>query len=357
MQRNTSFSKALDNFHFTIFIHGHWWALASMKVLLTGGAGFIGGHTVERLLKRGDDVVMIDCVNDYYDVSIKRSCLEILHDCASKSSGSLKFHEINITNVPALRKIFEEERPDVVCNLAAQAGVRFSIENVDQNVMTNIAGWTNILECCRDFRPKNVVCASSSSVYGESSTAPYSEDQVCDKPISPYAATKRAGELFGYTFHHLYGLPITMLRFFTVYGPRGRPDMAVFKFIDRLSKGQAIDKYGDGSMIREFTYIDDIVNGVIAAIDTVSPFEIVNLGGGSTHTLNELIATVEKHVGKQAILNVLPVQPGDVQCTSACQKNAKRVLKFQPSISLDEGIRRTVEWYNGWTSRKKQRTE
>merc|ERR1719262_1979710 len=201
------------------------------------------------------------------------------------------------------------------------------------------------MDCAPEFQVKNVVCASSSSVYGDTSKAPFSEDQLCAKPISPYAATKRACELFAYTFHHLYKLNITMLRFFTVYGPRGRPDMAAFKFINKIHKGQAIDKYGDGSMIREFTYIDDIVDGVVKACDTVSPFEIVNLGGGSTHTLNELIETIEKHVGKKAVINPLPMQPGDVPLTSACQKVAKRVLGFSPKVGLDEGIRRTVEWY------------
>lgn len=323
-----------------------------MKVLLTGGAGFIGGHTTERLLQRGDDVVVIDCVNSYYDVSIKRATIELLKECAASSPGKLTFHEVDLVDREKVRKIFEETKPDVVCHLAAQAGVRYSIEHVDENVATNILGTTNILECARDYKPRNVVIASSSSVYGQSSVAPFSEDQICDKPISPYAATKRACELFGYTFHHLYKINITMLRFFTVYGPRGRPDMAVFKFIDRITKGQSIDKYGDGSMIREFTYIDDIVDGVIASIDTTSPFEIVNLGGGSTHTLNELIASIEKHVGKPAALNLLPVQPGDVHITSADQKNAARVLKFSPKVSLDEGIRRTVEWYNGWAAKR-----
>jgi UDP-glucuronate 4-epimerase len=319
-----------------------------MKVLVTGGAGFIGGHTAERLLRRGDDVVVVDNVNEYYDPAIKRSCLSILQACAAECTGKLSIYEIDIVDKEKLRKIFERERPEVVCHLAAQAGVRYSIENLDENVAINITGTTNIFECCREFGVKNLAAASSSSVYGDTSIAPFSEDQVCDKPISPYAATKRACELFGYTFHHLYKLNITMLRFFTVFGPRGRPDMAAFKFIDKIHKGKAIDKYGDGSMIREFTYIDDIVDGVVKACDTVSPFEIVNLGGGSTHTLNELIATIEKHVGKQAIINPLPMQPGDVPLTSACQKVAKRVLDFNPQVSLDEGIRRTVECYKAF---------
>lgn len=320
-----------------------------MRVLVTGGAGFIGGHTVQRLLQRGDDVVVVDNVNKYYDPTIKRNCLDILKACAcTKGSGKLTIYEVDIGDKEKLRSIFDTEKPEAVCHLAAQAGVRYSIENLDENVAINIIGTTNIFECSREFGVKNIVAASSSSVYGDTAIPPFSEDQVCDKPISPYAATKRACELFGYTFHHLYKLNITMLRFFTVYGPRGRPDMAIFKFIDKIYNGRAIDKYGDGSMIREFTYIDDIVDGVVKAVDTISPFEIVNLGGGSTHTLNELIETIEKHVGKKATINQLPMQPGDVPLTSADQTVAKRVLGFSPKIDFDEGIRRTVEWYMGY---------
>merc|ERR1711953_717869 len=240
------------------------------------------------------------------------------------------------------------EKPDVVCHLAAQAGVRYSIEHLDSNIKTNIVGTINIFQLSRDFGVKNIVAASSSSVYGKESTAPFSEDQRCDTPISPYAATKRSCELFGYTFNHLYQLNITMLRFFTVYGPRGRPDMAAFKFINNIYNEKPIDKYGDGSAIREFTYIDDIVAGVIAAIDRVHPWLVVNLGGGSTNTLNELIATVEKYVGKQAIINQLPNQPGDVPLTSADQTVAKREIGFEPKNDLDTGIKKTVEWYLSW---------
>lgn len=327
-----------------------------MRVLITGAAGFIGGHTAERLLRRGDDVTVVDCVNSYYDPAVKRATLEILRRCADESKGTLTIHEVDLRDLEKLKTICRDARIEVYCHLAAQAGVRYSIEHVAENIATNITGTTNILECARDLGARNVVCASSSSVYGESSVAPFSEDQVCDRPISPYAACKRADELFGHVFHHLYKMPVTMLRFFTVYGPRGRPDMACFKFIDRITRGVAIDKYGDGSMIREFTYVDDIVDGVVSAIDTVSPWEVVNLGGGSTHTLNDLISTIEKHVGKQAVINPLPNQPGDVQITSADQKNAKRVLKFQPKVSLDEGVRRTVDWYNEWSRAKRQKT-
>lgn len=321
---------------------------------MTGAAGFVGGHTAEKLLRRGDEVIAVDNINKYYDVEIKKSCLEILNKTASESKGTLRFYEVDIVNKEALAKVFEETKPEVVCHLAAQAGVRYSIEHLDENIAINIIGTTNIFELCRDFGVKNVAAASSSSVYGASSEPPFSEDQHCDKPVSPYAATKRCCELFGYTFHHLYKLNITMLRFFTVYGPRGRPDMAVFKFINNIHHGKPIDKYGDGSAIREFTYIDDIVDGVIASCDTVNPWLIVNLGGGATHTLNELISTIEKHVGKKAVINQMDQQPGDVPLTSADQKIAKEKIGFVPKISFDEGIRRTVEWYFGYMESKKK---
>jgi len=323
-----------------------------MRILVTGGAGFIGGHTAEFLLRRGDDVVVVDNMNTYYDPAIKERCLECLKQTASTCTGKLTIKLIDFRNKAELEKIFQEAVPDAVCHLGAQAGVRYSIEHLDENVSINIIGTTNILELSRDYKVKNVVCASSSSVYGASSTAPFSEDQVCDKPVSPYAATKRCCELFGHTFHHLYKMNITMLRFFTVYGPRGRPDMACFKFINNIHKGKPIDKYGDGSAIREFTYIDDIVKGVVASIDTINPWLIVNLGGGATHTLNDLISTIEKHVGKEAIINQLPNQPGDVPLTSADQAIAKDKLGFVPEVSFDEGIKRTVGWYFSYIASK-----
>lgn len=323
-----------------------------MRVLVTGGAGFIGGHTAQRLLRRGDDVAVVDNLNHYYDVAIKKNCLDILRETAAESTGKLHIYEVDITDKAKLKTVFEEFKPQRVCHLAAQAGVRYSIENLDENVSINVTGTTNVFELCHKYGVENVAAASSSSVYGKSSKAPFSEDQTCDKPVSPYAATKRADELFGHTFHHLYKLNITMLRFFTVYGPRGRPDMAAFKFIDCIHHGKPIDKYGDGSAIREFTYIDDIVDGVIASIDRIHPWLIVNLGGGATHSLNELISTIEKHMKTNANINQLPDQPGDVPLTSACQKVAKRELGFSPKITLDEGIRRTVEWYQAYVDAK-----
>eukprot|EP00386_Alphamonas_edax_P012512 GDKI01039054.1.p1 GENE.GDKI01039054.1~~GDKI01039054.1.p1 ORF type:complete len:327 (-),score=95.13 GDKI01039054.1:37-1017(-) len=316
-----------------------------MRVLVTGGAGFVGGHLVEVLLHRGDDVLVIDSMNAYYDPSLKHHTLSILQQI---KTGSLTFKQIDLTNCAAVQEAFQQFKPEVVCHLAAQAGVRYSIDHAVENVQTNILATVNLLELAVQHKVKNFVLASSSSVYGKSSVAPFSEDQVCDKPISPYAATKRSSELFAHTYHHLHKLNVTCLRFFTVYGPRGRPDMAAYKFIERTFNRQPIDKYGDGSAVREFTYVSDIVSGVVSAIDTVSPFEIVNLGGGATHTLNEFIAAIEKHCGLPVIINQLPDQPGDVPVTSASQVNAQRVLKFNPHVTLDEGIRRTVEWYKSY---------
>merc|ERR1712050_694091 len=241
---------------------------------------------------------------------------------------------------------------DCVVHLAAQAGVRYSVQNPTDVGVTNVDGTNIIIEVSHEYKIPNLLCASSSSVYGANSVAPFDEDQTCDKPISPYAASKRANELFAFSHWHLYKTPITMLRFFTVFGPRGRPDMAAFKFIKKIDSGDPIDKYGDGSAIREFTYIDDIVDGVLASIDTAHPWLVVNLGGGSTHTLNELIECVEKHVGKKAIINQLPDQMGDVLLTSADQAVASKSLGFSPKISLDEGIKRTVEWYLSWKEHK-----
>jgi UDP-glucuronate 4-epimerase len=321
-----------------------------MKVLLTGGLGFVGGHTAERLLNRGDSVVIVDSVNSYYDPKQKRATQRILEKLVSDLNGQLTIHEVEVQDEPAMAAIFASEKPDVLVHLAAQAGVRYSIDNAMEQLNTNVTGTVVLLELARKHSVKHCVLASSSSIYGADSIAPFSEDQKADHPISPYAASKRACELFGHTYHHLYKIPVTMLRFFTVYGPRGRPDMAAFKFIQRVSAGQPIDKYGDGSAIREFTYVDDIVSGVVAAVDRPDGFFCVNLGGGSTHTLNELIGFVEKHVGKPAVLNQMPDQPGDVPLTSADQTVAREKLGFAPTVGLDEGIRRTVEWFKEYTA-------
>lgn len=374
------------------------------SILVTGGCGFVGGHVAEKLLNRGDRVVCIDSMNEYYNKEFKYQTLKILEQVANDSDDAqtlkfdspsdeddivdsgvtepeecpaisiastvsstrtnfslsrpqqwqrtrFAFRQVDICDTEQMNRVFTELGPfDVVVHLAAQAGVRFSVDNPQSVILTNVLGTQVVFDMCYKHNVGYIVAASSSSVYGESSVAPFSEDQVCNAPRSPYAASKRANELFAYSYNHLYKKPVTMLRFFTVYGPRGRPDMAAFKFIDKIQKGKAIDKFGDGSAIREFTYIDDIVDGVLRSIDRVPGdghgLRIVNLGGGSTHTLNEFIGFIENHVNKKAIINQMPDQPGDVAITCACQKKASVELGFKPKISLDEGIRRTVEWYN-----------
>lgn len=315
--------------------------LPSRCILVTGAAGFIGGHVCERLLQQGHTVIGIDNVNSYYDPRVKRATLRLL-----STYSKMKFVEGCITKKEQLYEIFREFQPDAICHLAAQAGVRYSLDHVDENVDVNITGTTNILEAARDFKITGaVVCASSSSVYGADSVAPFDESQVCSKPISPYAASKRCCELFGYTFNHLYNLNVTMLRFFTVYGPRGRPDMAAYRFIKQIHEGTKINRFGDGYAVREFTYISDIVDGVVSAIEKPCGYRIVNLGGGSTFTVNEFIAVIEKVVGKRAIINEAESQPGDVDLTSADQTIAADFLGFRPKVSLEEGIRLTYDWF------------
>eukprot|EP00397_Hematodinium_sp_SG-2012_P012216 GEMP01012379.1.p1 GENE.GEMP01012379.1~~GEMP01012379.1.p1 ORF type:complete len:343 (+),score=65.95 GEMP01012379.1:308-1336(+) len=309
-------------------------------VLVTGAAGFIGGHLCERLLEDGHTVVAIDSINHYYDPAMKEATVRILEEYPK-----MHFYKVSVVDKERLYALFGEFRPNVVCHLAAQAGVRYSLEHLEENIEVNILGTTNILEASRDFGVANVVCASSSSVYGAGSTAPFDESQICDKPISPYACSKRCCELFGYTFHHLYKLNVTMLRFFTVYGPRGRPDMAAFRFIKKIHEGYPIDRYGDGSAVREFTYVSDVTAGIVAAIHKPMGYAIINLGGGCTYTVNEFISIIEQVVGKKAIIRQAPEQPGDVQLTSANQARASDILGFSPKISLAEGIQRTYEWF------------
>lgn len=315
------------------------------RVCVTGAAGFIGGHLCERLLKEGVYVVGVDLVNDYYDTRFKKETLSIL-----KKYPNFRFYKGDIRDKGQVRLIWDAECADgpfdCVVHLAAQAGVRYSVQNPTDVGVTNVDGTNIILEVSHEYKIPNLVCASSSSVYGANSVAPFGEDQTCDKPISPYAASKRANELFAFTHWHLYKTPITMLRFFTVFGPRGRPDMAAFKFIKKIDNGDPIDKYGDGSAIREFTYIDDIVDGVVRSMNTPNGFRIVNLGGGSTYSLNQFIEMIEGRVGRKAIINQLPMQPGDVMITSADQKYAKEALGFQPQTSLEEGIKKTWDWYS-----------
>lgn len=332
-----------------------------MKVLVTGVAGFIGMHVAERLIQRGDDVVGLDNLNSYYDVSLKKSRLERLlgHD-------KFKFVLGDVADRNALPRVFADESPDRVVHLAAQAGVRYSLKNPAAYIDSNIAGFANVLEGCRHGSVQHLVYASSSSVYGGNVNLPFSEDQPVDHPISLYAATKKANELMAHTYSHLYGLPSSGLRFFTVYGPWGRPDMAMFLFTDAILNGKPIDVFNQGRMQRDFTYVDDIVESVIRVLDRIpqadsgfdranphparswAPYRILNVGNNRPVELMTYIRTLEEALGTRAQLNFLPMQAGDVPATNADTTALQKLTGFAPEISVEEGIRRFVSWYKNY---------
>lgn len=313
-------------------------------VLVTGGAGFIGSHVAQFLLERGDDVVIIDEINDYYDIQVKQENLALLRT-SFPDEQRLKIYRGDICDETLMQSIFETNQPEWVCHMAARAGVRPSIQDPYVYIHSNIKGTTHLMELSAKYGVKNFVFASSSSVYGGSKSTFFSEDEAVDHPVSPYAASKKACELLGYTYHHLYHLNVTGLRFFTVYGPRGRPDMAPFKFIDRVSRGIELQQFGDGSSSRDYTYITDIVDGVVRALDRPHPYHIFNLGKGCGTSLKEFISLVQKHVGKKAIIKVLPDQPGDVPYTCADVSKAQKLLGYTSKVSFEEGIEKTVQWY------------
>mmetsp|Transcript_30123 Transcript_30123/g.39668 ORF Transcript_30123/g.39668 Transcript_30123/m.39668 type:complete len:416 (+) Transcript_30123:348-1595(+) len=314
------------------------------RVLVTGGAGFIGSSVAEYLLERGDFVVIVDEVNDYYNPNLKKANLEDL--LAKYSDELLKVYIGDICDVPFIEKVFAETKPNHICHMAARAGVRPSIEDPFVYIHSNVEATTRLLELARTNGCISFVFASSSSVYGGSKREEFAETDIVDFPVSPYAATKKACELIAYTYHNLYGLDIAGLRFFTVYGPRGRPDMAPFKFIDRVSRGIEIQQFGDGSSSRDYTYIDDIVDGVVRSIDQPQGYQIYNLGNGNPIGLRRFISIVEETVGKDAIIRQLPDQPGDVPRTCADISKARNMLGYSPKVNFEEGIRRTVEWYS-----------
>lgn len=313
-------------------------------VLVTGGAGFIGSHVADHLLQRGDNVVIVDEMNDYYDINLKRSNLKLL--LSKYGSSRLSIYYGDICDEKFMENIFEETKIDWVCHMAARAGVRPSIQDPYVYIHSNIEGTTRLLELSCKYKVHNFVFASSSSVYGGLKSNYFSEDDNVDNPVSPYTASKKACELLAYTYHHLYGLNVAGLRFFTVYGPRGRPDMAPFKFIDRISHGMEIQQFGDGSSSRDYTYISDIVDGIIRSLDRPSGYEIYNLGKGSGTSLSDFITLVQKYTGKKAVVKVLPNQPGDVPYTCADVDKARRLLGYEAKVSFEEGIKRTVQWYN-----------
>lgn len=307
-------------------------------ILLTGTAGFIGSSVAKRLLERGDRVIGIDSLNDYYDVNLKKARLSFLE------SRNFRFNQIDITDYDAIEKA-ADERIDKVVHLAAQAGVRYSIENPFSYQETNNKGTLNLLELARHKGIKDFIFASSSSVYGGLTENPFREGMNVDKPISLYAATKRNGELMCYTYHHLYGIRSRCLRFFTVYGPFGRPDMALFKFTKSILEGREIEVYNHGKMKRDFTYIDDIRDGTIAAIDNGYEYEIFNLAAGNTVELMDFINCLEKHLGRKAKKRMMDIQPGDVPETSGDISKARNKLRYEPKTGYDEGIRNFVDWY------------
>jgi len=315
------------------------------KVLVTGGAGFIGSNVAEFLLLRGDDVVIVDEMNDYYDVKIKEGNLTHLKELVKGSPKRLSIYKGDICDEEFMTNLFEKERPQWLCHMAARAGVRPSIQDPFVYIHSNIRGTTLLMELSHKFGVKNFVFASSSSVYGGSSSTFFSEEENVDNPVSPYAASKKACELLAYTYHHLYNLNVSGLRFFTVYGPRGRPDMAPFKFIDRVSRGLQIQQFGDGSSSRDYTYISDIVDGVVRAIDRPHAYEVFNLGKGDGTSLKDFIGLVQKHVGREANIKIMPDQPGDVPYTCADVGKAHKFLGYKARVPFEDGICKTASWY------------
>lgn len=308
--------------------------------LITGGAGFIGSSLADKLLSDNHRVIVVDNFNDYYDISVKERNIE--HNL---NNPNYKLYRLDIENMDDLKKVFNENDIDVVVHLAARAGVRPSLERPIDYVKTNIMGTVNILECMREKNIKKIVFASSSSVYGNCKENVFSEDLKVTEPISPYAATKSACEQLLYTWHHLYGINVVALRFFTVYGPRQRPDLAINKFTRLIMSDKPIDMYGDGSTKRDYTYIDDIVAGICGAINyDKTGYEIINLGGGEPITLKDMIATIEDVSGKKATINQMPMQPGDVDKTVCDWSKAQKLLGYTPKTSFKEGIRKFVQW-------------
>jgi UDP-glucuronate 4-epimerase len=329
-----------------------------MKILVTGAAGFIGFHLSEALLARGDEVVGLDNLNDYYDVSLKQSRLAQLKD-----KPGFNFYKLDIADRPAMDNFFSHHNFDVVVNLAAQAGVRYSLSNPSAYVDSNLVGFVNVLEGCRHSKVKHLVFASSSSVYGANTKIPFSVHDNVDHPISLYAATKKANELMAHTYSHLYGIPTTGLRFFSVYGPWGRPDMALFLFTKAILAGQTINVFNVGKMRRDFTYIEDIVEGIMCVIDKIptpnpnwsgdspdpasskAPYKIYNIGNNQPVELIYFIEVLESCLGIKAKKNMLPMQPGDVPINYADLDELIKDVEFKPNTSIEVGVKKFVNWY------------
>lgn len=334
-----------------------------MKILVTGAAGFIGMHVAERLLACGDEVIGVDNLNDYYDVTLKEARLARI-----SSHPAFRFVRADVADRVAMPALFKSEKPKRVVHLAAQAGVRYSLTNPHAYIDSNITGFTNILEGCRHHQVEHLVYASSSSVYGGNVKLPFGEDQSVDHPISLYAATKKANELMAHTYSHLFGLPTSGLRFFTVYGPWGRPDMALFLFTKAILAGEPINVFNEGRMQRDFTFVDDIVEGVLRVLDCPSsndelfdrenphpakswaPYRVLNIGNHEPVELMTYIRTLEAALDKKAKVQLLPMQPGDVPATNADISELTRLTHFSPATSVVAGVRRFVDWYRSFYS-------
>lgn len=339
-----------------------------MKILVTGHAGFIGFHTAQQLLRRGDAVVGLDVVNDYYDPTLKEARLQELQRTADQTGSAYHSIRANLADRAAVEQCFAHHRFDRVIHLAAQAGVRYSLENPHAYVESNLIGFTHIIEACRHANTPHLTYASTSSVYGANTQMPFSEHMATVHPLQFYAATKRANELMAHSYSHLFRLPTTGLRFFTVYGPWGRPDMALFQFTKNIIEGKPIQVFNNGNHSRDFTYVDDIVEGVIRASDQIAapnpawdsknpdpatsnaPWRLFNIGNNSPVNLIEYITAIEQAVGRPAIKEMLPLQPGDVPDTYADVTDLVKAVKYRPNTPVAEGVRQFVEWFRNFHS-------
>lgn len=329
------------------------------RALVTGGAGFIGYHLTKRLLADGWIVTIVDGMTNYYDPRLKRRRVEML-----RASNGFSAHEIMLEDMGALTRAFEEAAPDVVIHLAAQAGVRYSLENPRAYVDANLVGSFNVLELARQCQPAHLLLASTSSVYGANEILPFGENDRTDHAMTLYAATKKAMEVMAHSYAHLWNIPTTVFRFFTVYGPWGRPDMALFKFVKSILADEPIDVYGQGNMQRDFTYVDDLVESIVRLIDCqpvsgaslgafdslspAAPHRVVNIGGGHPVNLMKFINSIEQSLGRKARLNLMPMQPGDVRATSAKADLIQALIKYKPTTSIDVGIQAFVDWYTSY---------
>ena len=335
-------------------------------ILVTGSAGFIGFHLSKKLIENGHEVIGIDNLNDYYDLNLKLDRVKVLEKISKQKEVNFTLIKLSLEEKKSLNEVFQNYKPKVVFNLAAQAGVRYSIKNPDSYIQSNIVGFTNILECCRSIKVKNLIYASSSSVYGGNKRMPFKEDQTVDHPVSLYAATKKSNELMAHCYSHLYKLPAIGLRFFTVYGPWGRPDMALFIFTEKILNNKPIQIFNHGDMIRDFTYVEDIVESLYRLKDKAAvsnenfnfmnpdpsiswaPHKIFNIGNSNPIKLMDYINEIEEALGKKAIKEYLPIQPGDVKATSADTSKLENWINFKPNTSIRNGVRKFVKWYKDY---------